>query len=168
MHAFGSYQCPERDALEGSPDAIGPVFVRRAPCLVQRRARPIFMPGMRLEFPRVGVLPLERYAALLSEGRMQPVLRRVVELRARLAGRVVWNVSSTAVGGGVAEMVRSLLAYARGASVDARWVVIPGPPEFFRITKRLHNALHGSPGDGSPLDAAARQSDQRATPPTAP
>jgi trehalose synthase len=48
-------------------------------------------------------------------------------------------------------MVRSLLAYARGAGVDARWAVIAGPPEFFRVTKRLHNALHGSRGDGSPL-----------------
>src|SRR6185437_2826089 len=106
---------------------------------------------MALSFPRVTVLPLDRYATLLSASRMQHVARRVVELRARLAGRVVWNVSSTAVGGGVAEMVRSLLAYARGAGVDARWVVIDGTPEFFRVTKRLHNALHGSPGDGSPL-----------------
>ena len=106
---------------------------------------------MGLSFPRVSVLPLERYTTLLSAGRMEHIARRVAELRTRLAGRVVWNISSTAVGGGVAEMVRSLLAYARGAAVDARWVVIDGPPEFFRITKRLHNAIHGSPGDGSPL-----------------
>ncbi len=112
---------------------------------------------MPLGFPRVSVLPLERYATLLSQGRMQQIGRRVAELRARLAGRVVWNVSSTAVGGGVAEMVRSLLAYARGASVDARWVIIDGSPEFFRITKRVHNALHGSPGDGSPLGADERR-----------
>ena len=112
---------------------------------------------MALSFPRVSVLPLERYATLLSAGRMQHIGNRVAELRARLAGRVVWNISSTAVGGGVAEMVRSLLAYARGASVDARWVVIDGTPEFFRVTKRIHNAIHGSPGDGSPLGAAERR-----------
>ena len=112
---------------------------------------------MALSFPRVSVLPLERYATLLSAGRMQHIGNRVAELRARLAGRVVWNISSTAVGGGVAEMVRSLLAYARGASVDARWVVIDGTPEFFRITKRIHNAIHGSAGDGSPLGAAERR-----------
>src|SRR5262245_64301271 len=111
---------------------------------------------MKLHFPPVSVLPLGRYAALLGPERMQSVTRRVAELRARLAGRVVWNVSSSAVGGGVAEMVRSLLAYARGAGVDARWVVIQGPPEFFRLTKRLHNAIHGSPGDGSPLGAEER------------
>ena len=70
---------------------------------------------------------------------------------------MVWNVSSTAVSGGVAEMVRSLLAYARGAGVDARWAVIQGTPEFFRITKRLHNAIHGSIGDGSPIGEPERR-----------
>src|SRR5262245_12354524 len=58
-------------------------------------------------------------------------------------GRTVWNVNSTAAGGGVAEMLRSLMAYVCGASVDARWVVVPGTPEFFRVTKRLHNMMHG-------------------------
>ena len=112
---------------------------------------------MALQFPRVSLLPLDRYATLLGRERMQAVALRVAELRGRLAGRVVWNVSSTAVGGGVAEMVRSLLAYARGAGVDARWVVIEGSPEFFRLTKRLHNALHGSAGDGSPLGDQERR-----------
>lgn len=92
---------------------------------------------------------------------MRRVEERVAELSARLAGRVVWNVSSTAVGGGVAEMVRSLLAYARGAGVDARWVVIRGTPEFFRLTKRIHNAIHGSVGDGSPLGPAEHDLYQR-------
>ncbi|MCU1280487.1 MAG: Trehalose synthase [bacterium] len=111
---------------------------------------------MALQFPRVGLLPLERYATLLSEGRMRQTARRVAELQLRLAGRVVWNVSSTAVGGGVAEMVRSLLAYARGAGVDARWAVMEGTPEFFAITKQLHNALHGS-GEDAPLGDEQRR-----------
>ncbi len=112
---------------------------------------------MGLRFPELPVLPLERYSALLSVEAMQRVMARVAVLRAQLSGRVVWNVSSTAVSGGVAEMVRSLLAYARGAGVDARWAVIQGTPEFFRITKRLHNAIHGSLGDGSPIGDAERQ-----------
>ena len=111
---------------------------------------------MALLFPRLPALPLERYSALLSAEAMQRVMDRVAGLRARLSGRVVWNVSSTAAGGGVAEMVRSLLAYARGAGVDARWAVIQGTPAFFRITKRLHNAIHGSLGDGSDLGDAER------------
>ena len=51
----------------------------------------------------------------------------------------------------MAEMLRSLLAYTRGAGVNVRWMVMSGTPEFFRITKRLHNHLHGSPGDGGVL-----------------
>jgi len=85
------------------------------------------------------------------------MLARVTELGGMLRGRVVWNVSSSAIGGGVAEMVRSLLAYARGAGVDARWAVVDGPPPFFALTKRLHNALHGSAGDGSPLGTEERR-----------
>lgn len=76
--------------------------------------------------------------------------------RDMLAGRVIWNVNSTAHGGGVAEMLRSLVAYARGAGVDARWVVIAGTPPFFRVTKRIHNRLHGSVGDGGALGARER------------
>ena len=68
--------------------------------------------------------------------------------QALLGSRVIWNVSSTARGGGVAEMLASLLAYTRGAGLDARWVVIEANPDFFRVTKRIHNMLHGSPGDG--------------------
>lgn len=85
-------------------------------------------------------------------------------LRARevFAGRAVWNVNSTARGGGVAEMLRSLLAYTRGAGIDARWVVIrPDDPGFFRVTKRLHNNLHGSPGDGGPLGSEERSTYER-------
>jgi trehalose synthase len=74
----------------------------------------------------------------------------------RLTGRVIWHVNSTARGGGVAEMLQSLLAYARGAGADARWVAISGDEEFFRVTKRLHNHLHGSPGDGGDLGEAER------------
>ncbi len=111
---------------------------------------------MGLVFPQLTMLSLERYARLLDAATFERHMARVTTLRARLKGRVVWNISSTAISGGVAEMVRSLLAYARGAGVDARWVVIQGPHEFFRITKRLHNALHGSAGDGSDLGESER------------
>jgi trehalose synthase len=51
-------------------------------------------------------------------------------------------------------MLRVLLPYTRGAGIDARWFVLEGDPEFFRITKRLHHRLHGQIGDGGPLGAA--------------
>jgi trehalose synthase len=60
-----------------------------------------------------------------------------------LSGRTVWNVSSTATGGGVAEMLRTLLGYVTGAGVRTRWLVLDGDSPFFAATKRLHNAIHG-------------------------
>jgi len=77
------------------------------------------------------------------------------KFRAWLAERRIFTVSSTAVGGGVAEMLMPLLSYSQSLGVRVRWLVIEGGPAFFRLTKRLHHALHGSPGDGSPLDADA-------------
>src|SRR5207245_1265580 len=67
-----------------------------------------------------------------------------------------WSINSTASGGGVAELLHVLLAYARGAGVDARWLVIGAPPEFFEVTKRLHNRLHGASGDAGLLAAPER------------
>ena len=68
-----------------------------------------------------------------------------------LAGARVWNVSSTAAGGGVAEMLHMLVGYSVGSGVDTRWVVIGGDQAFFDITKRLHNRLHGAAGDNGGL-----------------
>lgn len=62
-----------------------------------------------------------------------------------LEGRTVWWVNSTSQGGGVAEMLRTLLPYWRGSGIDARWLVLEAPSGFFRLTKRLHNLLHGVP-----------------------
>jgi trehalose synthase len=68
-----------------------------------------------------------------------------------LGGRTVWMVNSTAVGGGVAQLLRTLLPYWRGAGIDVRWMVLRGSAEFFRVTKRFHNHLQGQPGDGDVL-----------------
>ncbi len=111
-----------------------------------------------MTLPEVAVTPLnlQRFSDVLSaEGlaQLQDTIRRG---RAILESRTLWNVNSTAHGGGVAEMLRSLVGYARGAGLDARWVVVPGDQDFFRITKRLHNRLHGFPGDGGPLGEAER------------
>ncbi|MDI1428554.1 glycosyltransferase [Polyangium sorediatum] len=101
------------------------------------------------------VRSLERFVPLLGQTAVDEARALAQGLHERLAGGVIWNVNSTAVGGGVAEMLHSLLGYARGAGLDVRWLTIGGAPEFFRITKRLHHALHGEHGDGSALDEAA-------------
>ncbi len=67
----------------------------------------------------------------------------------------MWNVSSTATGGGVAEMLHLLVGYANDLGVDTRWVVIEGDTDFFAITKRIHNRLHGARGDGEELGDVA-------------
>jgi trehalose synthase len=94
--------------------------------------------------------------AILSPERAERFRLYAMAAADRLAGRVVWNVNATARGGGVAEMLQVMVAYGRGAGVDARWLVLDGDPEFFALTKRLHNFLHGSAGDGGQLDDAAR------------
>jgi trehalose synthase len=96
----------------------------------------------------------ERFSSVLSRGEYEALLDLVHHAAQELHGRVIWNVNSTAKGGGVVEMLRPLLGYCRGAGVDARWVVISGQPEFFAITKRIHNRLHGFAGDGGPLGDA--------------
>ena len=99
--------------------------------------------------------PLDRFREVVGPADYERAVGVLERSRELLGGRTVWHVNSTAEGGGVAEMLRSLLAYARGSGIDARWAVIEGEPEFFRITKRLHHALHGSAGDGTPLGAQA-------------
>jgi trehalose synthase len=61
----------------------------------------------------------------------------------KLKGVVVQNINSTSVGGGVAEILNRMVPLLRDLGVDARWDVIKGGNEFFAVTKKFHNALHG-------------------------
>jgi trehalose synthase len=79
------------------------------------------------------------------------LLRTVAAAKRLLRGRTVWHVNSTASGGGVAEMLRTMLAYERGAGVDVRWAVIEADARFFELTKLLHHRLHGRNGDSATL-----------------
>lgn len=99
----------------------------------------------------------ERLLALLSGVAADQFRAGLAIAHEAFAGHVIWNLNSTGAGGGVAEMLQSLIPYARGAGVDARWVVIGGNEEFFRITKRIHNRLHGSLGDGGDLGERERE-----------
>lgn len=115
--------------------------------------------GARLEpmtASEVNVQPrsLERLRDVIGPDawrRFELGLRSAAEL---FEGRRVWNVNSTAAGGGVAEMLWSWVGLARDVGVDMRWLTIAGPTEFFALTKRLHNHLHGELGDGGGLGEA--------------
>jgi trehalose synthase len=111
----------------------------------------------------VGARGLEPFAELVGPERVAAVRARAVTVGQLVSGSAVWNVNSTAAGGGVAEMLRSLLRYARGVGIDVRWLVMEGTPDFFRVTKRLHNALHDEPGDGSPLGPSEAEIYERVT-----
>jgi trehalose synthase len=112
-------------------------------------------PSERLGVVPVTPQPLDRFAAVLEPDDYLRLLETAEGARELLAGRVIWNVNSAARGGGVAEMLTSLLPLAKGAGVDVRWLVVLAPPEFFRLTKRLHNDLHGVPSE-APLGLPER------------
>ena len=109
----------------------------------------------------IGAMPPDRFAPVVGAEQMQRLRDAGRSVRDLLGSASVWNVNSTGAGGGVAEMLQPLLAYARGEGIDARWLVIEGDPEFFRITKRLHNGFHGEAGDGGPLDAGEHRHYER-------
>jgi trehalose synthase len=105
--------------------------------------------------------PLEMLGMLLTPRRSDRLMSQAARARVLLADRVVWNVNATAYGGGVAEMLQILLAYGLGAGVDTRWIVLDADPAFFAITKRVHNALHGSLDGGSGFDASEHEHYER-------
>jgi trehalose synthase len=115
----------------------------------------------------VGSMPLDRFQEVLPEAGLTELREAAVRAREVLGDRAVLHVNSTGRGGGVAEMLASLLPYAQGAGVDARWLVIRGDDEFFAITKRIHNLLHGADGDGGPLGDAERDAYERTLRPNA-
>lgn len=109
-----------------------------------------------LEEVSVDTRDIRRFLDVHDEHRVTEIEKRAETLKRVVGEHKIWNVNSTAVGGGVAEMLQPMLAFSKGLGLDARWLVISGPPEFFKLTKRIHHALHGQSGDGSPLGAAER------------
>jgi trehalose synthase len=111
---------------------------------------------VRITEVHVNPLGFERYLPVVGEDGVAELRQAAAHAARLLEGRTVWNVNSTATGGGVAEMLPPLLAYSRGAGVDVRWVTIEGDPAFFATTKRLHNVLHGVPVGGGTVGDADR------------
>jgi Glycosyltransferase len=105
----------------------------------------------------LGSRSVDQLNSLVGADRLSQLREALAGVRVALNGRVVWNVSSTPTGGGVAEILRGLLPYLSGAGIATRWLVIGADPAFFQITKRIHHALHGSAGDRSVLGCEQRQ-----------
>lgn len=83
--------------------------------------------------------PLEAYARILTEERMEKLL----QVAERLQGLKLLELNATAQGGGVAEMLYSSVPFMNALGIETEWKVISGKKEFFEITKRLHNLLQG-------------------------
>ncbi len=98
---------------------------------------------MALQSVPIPILSPELLRDILGDRRVQLLEDEGETVRDALGTRMVLNVNSTSAGGGVAEMLHTLLGYARGSGIDIRWMVPEAPPEFFIFTKRLHHMLHG-------------------------
>lgn len=86
---------------------------------------------------------IEEYAPIVGQATIDD-LRLIAD---RLKGKVVQHINSTAVGGGVAEILNRMVPLLRELGVDTRWDLIKGGNDFFEVTKKFHNALHGKAQD---------------------
>jgi trehalose synthase len=86
-------------------------------------------------------VPLDAYAALLGTGEIDELRALAKPLR----GRGIEMINSTAVGGGVAEILTRLVPLAEELDLKIGWDVMTGGEDFFEVTKGFHNALHGAP-----------------------
>jgi trehalose synthase len=85
-------------------------------------------------------LRIEQYEDLIGPAAVERIMlksKRLHDLR-------VVNISSTFYGGGVAEILSSLTLAQRAIGIRADWRLIQGSPDFFSVTKKLHNALQGA------------------------
>jgi trehalose synthase len=96
---------------------------------------------MQLQLVNVGSKALGDYASIATHGLMQKILGLAEPLR----GKRVLHLSATAFGGGVAEILYTLVPLMRDAGLEVDWRIIYGEEEFFDVTKTIHNALQGDP-----------------------
>ena len=86
---------------------------------------------------------LEEYFSVVGHSEVD----EIHALAAKLAGKTVKMVNSTAVGGGVAEILNRLVPLMEEVGLKCEWNVMTGGEDFFEVTKAFHNALHGAPYD---------------------
>lgn len=89
-----------------------------------------------LRFPH-----LENYEGFIGA----QAVERILSKARRLKDHHIVNISSTYYGGGVAVLLSSLILLMNGAGIRTGWRVIQGSPDFFGITKKMHNSLQGEP-----------------------
>src|ERR1051326_1734499 len=121
-----------------------------APGMKERRFRQTDLPAHFIErrkHPRISTQQppppapprMDDYAPIIG----QPELDEIRFLARHLRGKTVKMVNSTAVGGGVAEILNRLIPLMNELEIPTRWDVITGGNDFYEVTKGFHNALHG-------------------------
>jgi trehalose synthase len=89
----------------------------------------------------LGPRSLADYTHLAGRG----LVARIRDLAEDMKGKRILHVSATAFGGGVSEILYTLVPLMRDVGLDAHWHVILGREEFFNVTKLMHNSLQGDP-----------------------
>ncbi|MBI5230673.1 MAG: glycosyl transferase family 1, partial [Coriobacteriales bacterium] len=89
------------------------------------------------------MITLESYLPIVGND----VVARLHQKARPLYGKRLVHVNSTYSGGGVAEMLERLVPLMNDLGMEVDWRVLPGPLDFFTITKRFHNGLQGEPFD---------------------
>jgi len=84
---------------------------------------------------------LEDYRQIVGDNVISQIHRKALGL----LGKHILHVNSTYQGGGVAEMLQTLVPLMNDIGIDAGWRILHGNPDFFDITKKFHNALQGEP-----------------------
>src|SRR6266852_846289 len=93
-----------------------------------------------MEEVRVAEKRLSDYRAIIGG----PAFAEILALASKLKGKRVAHVNATGYGGGVAELLHSLVPLQRDVGLDVHWFVLDGSNAFFTATKTMHNALQGS------------------------
>jgi trehalose synthase len=86
------------------------------------------------------MLHIDEYSPIVGKAYIDELFLLAEKLR----GKLIQHINSTAVGGGVAEILTRMIPLLKQLGVDTRWDVIRGNEKFFNITKKIHNALHGA------------------------
>ena len=82
---------------------------------------------------------LEDYRGIVGDEVISLIYRKA----RRLYGKHILHINSTYQGGGVAEMLVSLVPLMNNIGIDTGWRILHGNPDFFTITKKFYNALQG-------------------------
>lgn len=125
---------------EGAASPATPVAIPERRSVDRRNSRKL--PASVLTPPTQPPPPhLDDYRGIVGQAQLDALRFLARELK----GKSIKMVNSTAVGGGVAEMLNRLVPLLSELEVPTHWDVITGGNDFFEITKAFHNALHGAP-----------------------